>query len=146
MTNECLNYRVKYRDEYYMECPENTCISQSFEENICEDKTPDTKVFNGICFNNYSSIKSRFGDMAENNIKIKEKEGVTLSVYSYDDYSQKFDKILEKNTDTTIIDIRECLSLYKKENNIDEDIYIVVADTPSMYSNETINRFDFELY
>ena len=51
-TKECCNYRVKYRDEYYMECPENTCISQKFgENNICEDKTPDMKVFNGICFN-----------------------------------------------------------------------------------------------
>jgi hypothetical protein len=67
---------------------------------------------------------------------------------SYTDYSNNFDKILEKNSKSTIIDLRECLSLYKKQNNIDEetDIYIVVADTPSVYSNETINRFDFELY
>ena len=80
-TKECCNYRVKYRDEYYMECPENTCISQKFgENNICEDKTPDMKVFNGICFNDYHSIQSKFREMAENNIKLNDKEGVTLSV------------------------------------------------------------------
>jgi hypothetical protein len=131
-----------------MECPENTCISQHYDANICEDITSDMKVFNGICFNDYHSIQSKFSEMAENSIKLNYKEGVTLSVYSYRDYSNNFDKILEKNSKSTIIDIRECLSLYKKQNNIDEetDIYIVVADTPSMYSNETINRFDFELY
>jgi hypothetical protein len=99
------------------------------ENNICEDKTPDMKVFNGICFNDYTIIKDNFREMAENNIKLNVKEGVTLSVYSYNDYFNNFDKIVEENSKSTIIDLRECLSLYKKQNNINEetDIYIVVV-------------------
>ena len=66
----------------------------------------------------------------------------------YNDFSNNFDKLLQKNTLTTLIDIRECLLLYKQQNNINEetDIFLVVVDTPLIYSNETINRYDFELY
>ena len=148
-TNECFNYRVKYGNEYLYECPKNTCISQRFENSrICEDKTSDMKIFNGICFNDYSSLKTNFKEMAKNNIKMNEYEGITLIVYSSNDYSKNFDKLLQNNINTTLIDIRECLSLYKEQNNLGEetDIYIVVVDTPSVYSNETVNRFDFELY
>ena len=60
-TNECLNYRVQYGNEYYYECPKNTCISERFEtENICEEKTSNMKIYNGICFKEFSSILDNF--------------------------------------------------------------------------------------
>ena len=147
-TNECHNYRVKYEGKYYYECPQNTCISESSTSSnkICEERTSDMKIFNGICFNNFNSILSNLETMARNNIKINDREGITLSVYSFGDYNKNFDKLLQNNIGTTMIDLRECLSQYKKSNNIETDIYIIIADTPKIYSNETINRFDFELY
>ena len=148
-TNECLNYRVKYGNEYLYECPENTCISERFvTSKICEERTSDMKVFNGICFNNYSLIKDKFREIVNKNKQLNDREGINLSVYSYNNYINNFDELLKNNMNSTIIDIRECLSLYKEYNNIDEgtDIYIVTVDTPLVYSNETINRFDFELY
>ena len=147
LSGECLNYRVKYDSEYYYECPENTCISQRYESlTICEEKTSDMNVINGVCFNNYISLINNFKKSGENNIKVIEQEGVALSLYSYDDYSQNFEKILQNNTNTTLIDLRECLSVYKEHNNLDENIYISIVDTPKIFSNETTNRFNFELY
>ena len=148
-SNECLNYRVQYRNEYYYECPKNTCISERFEtENICEEKLSNTKIFNGFCFNNYSFIISQFEEIINKNIKLNKNERMILNVYSYNNYSKNFDQLLSNNLKYTMIDLRECLSLYKKTYNIDEetDIYIVIVETPRVYSNETINRFDFELY
>ena len=131
-TNECLNYRVKYGNEYLYECPENTCISERFvTSRICEEKTSDMKVFNGICFNNYSLIKDKFREIVNKNKQLNDREGINLSVYSYNNYINNFDELLKNNMNSTIIDIRECLSLYKEYNNIDEgtDIYIVTVDT-----------------
>ena len=92
LTNECQNHRVKYKNVGYYECPENTCISQNYETlTICEDQTPDMKVINGLCFNNYLSILDNFIQSSENNIKIREQQGVSLSIFSYDDYYKNFD-------------------------------------------------------
>ena len=148
-TNECLNYRVQYGNEYLYECPKNTCISERFTtKKICEDKTPDMKIYNGICFNDFSLLLTNFKNTGKKNIRTNDREGITLSLYSGEDYSKNFDELLKDNINTTMIDIRECLSLYRETNNIDEktDIYMVVVDTPRIYSNETVNRFDFELY
>ena len=146
LTNECKNYRAKYKNNGYYECPENTCISQKYESlTICEKQTSDMKVINGICFNNYLSIVNDFIQSDENNLKINEQEGVSLSIFSYDDYYKNFDEKVQ-NISTTMIDIRECISLYKEQYNIDEKLYISIADTPKIYSNESINRFYFELY
>ena len=70
-TNECLNYRVKYGPSYSIKCPNNTCISQEYWfSKICEEKTSNMKVFNDICFDNYSSIIDNIGEMANNHTKI----------------------------------------------------------------------------
>ena len=89
------------------------------------------KVFNGICFNNYSLIKYKFREMVHKNKQLNEREGINLNVYSYNNYINNFDELLKNNINSTIVDIRECLSLYKEYNNIDEgtDIYIVTVDT-----------------
>ena len=149
-TNECLNYRVKYVNNYYMECPENTCISQKYWElKICEEKTSNMRVFNGICFDNYSKIIDNIEDMAKYHIKISDNEEIVISAYSYNnDYLNNFEELIQENNNVTIIDLREYIEEYKKINKIDEktDIYIVIIDTPRIYSNETTNRFNFELY
>ena len=67
-------------NKFYLECPEDTCISQEFPSlNTCKIKTYDMKVFNGICFENYNT----------NNIKIKGQNKIIFSFYSYNgDYNQ----------------------------------------------------------
>ena len=104
------------------------------------------KIFNGICFNDYSD---KLEEMVKNNMKINDNEGITISAYSYNnDYKNNFDKLLQDNSKLTIIDLRDYLEEYKRKNKIDDktDIYIVIIDTPRKYSNETTNRFNFELY
>jgi len=149
-TNECLNYNVKYGNNYHLNCPENTCISQRYYDlKICEEKIQDMKIFNGICFNDYSKIIDKLEELVKNNIKINDNEGITISAYSYNnDYKNNFDKLLQDNSKLTIIDLRDYLEEYKRKNKIDDktDIYIVIIDTPRKYSNETTNRFNFELY
>jgi hypothetical protein len=147
LTNECQNYRVKYGNNYYYECPENTCISQKYETlTICEEQTSDMKVINGICFNNYLSIISDFIQSSENSIKIEEQKGVFLNIFSYDDYYKNFDERVQNHIDINMIDIRECILLYKERYNINEKLYISITDTPRIYSNESINGFHYELY
>ena len=147
-TKECMNYRVKYGNNYYLECPENMCISQkNWNLKLCEKIKLDTKIFNGICFNNYSNIIDKFEEMGKKNLKIIDNKSITINVYSYNnDYSINFDKLLQNNINITMIDLRDCISLYKKYYNVENDIYIVTIDTPRKYSNETINNFNFELY
>ena len=149
-TNECVAYRVKYKDEYFTECPENTCISQNIQSlDICEDILLDMKVFNGICFDDYSNIIINIDKISKNLIKINNYKSATINVYSYNnDYSQNFNDIIQNNINTTIIDLRECIKKIKQYYNLDDniDIYIVNIETPKIYSNESINRFIFELY
>ena len=147
--NECLNYRVKYENQYYYECPNLTCISEKYEnKKICEEKISNMKIYNGMCFNNYSSLLDNLKMMAKNNIKINEKERIIISVYSYNNYSKNLDELIYNNSEIITIDLTECLELFKLKNNLDNetDIFIVIIETPKIYSNETINRFDFELY
>ena len=148
--NECLNYHVNYENNYYLECPENTCNSQRFWDlKICEEKASNMEVFNGICFDDYSEIIDNIDQMVENHKKIIFNEGIIISFYSYNnDYVNNFDKLFNKNNDETLIDLRDYIEEYKKINKVDEniDIYIVIIDTPRIYSNETTGRFHFELY
>ena len=147
--NECINYKVKYGKEHYFECPKSTCISEKYKTStICEQKTSDMKILNKVCFNNYSSLINKLELMAKNNIKLNDRDGVILNVYSYNNYSKNFDDFMNNNLQTTTIDLRECLELFKSKNNLDDetDIFIVLVETSTIYSNETINRFDFELY
>ena len=83
-----------------MKCPNNTCISQEYWfSKICEEKTSNMKIFNDICFDNYSSIIDNIGEMANNHTKINTNEGIFISAYSYiKDYQNNFDKLLEENT------------------------------------------------
>ena len=106
------------------------------------------KIFNGICFNNYSEIIEKLEELVKNHIKINDNEGIIISVYSYNNDYINFEKLLQDNSNLTIIDIRDYLEEYKIINKIDDktDIYIVIIDTPRKYSNETTNRFNFELY
>ena len=54
-TKECLDYYVKFETNKFLECPENTCISQRYwDVKICEEKTINMEVFHDICFENYS--------------------------------------------------------------------------------------------
>ena len=148
-TNECLNYNVKYENNYYLNCPKNTCISQKFWDlKICEEKTSDMRIFNGICFDEYSKLIDNIEYLAKNHIKIDNIEGIVISVYSYNnDYKNNFEELIQNNN-VTIIDLRDYIEDYKIINKIDDntDIYIVIIDTPRIYSNETTNRFYFELY
>ena len=149
-TNECVAYRVKYKDKYFSECPENTCISQNSQSlNICEDKLLDMNVFNGICFDDYSNVINNLEEISKNNKKLNTYKSATISVYSYNnDYSKNFNDIMQNNINTTIVDLRECIKKIKQYYNLDVniDIYIVNIETPKIYSNESTNRFNFELY
>ena len=118
--NECLNYYVKFETNKLLGCPENTCISQRYwDVKICEEKSENMEIFNGICFDYYSEIIDNIDEMAENHRKIKNKKGIIISCYSYNnDYLNNFDKLIEDNSDSTIIDLREYIEEYKKKNNI----------------------------
>ena len=141
---------IKNDNTSILECPENTCQPQSNEfSNICIEKDENTEIFNKICFYNYSNIILNLAEMSKNNIKINEHKGITLSAYSCNSkYFTNFDELLDNNKNLTLIDIEECISLYKQFYNIPKeiDIYIIIIDTPPKYSNETTNRFNYELY
>ena len=148
-TNECIIYRVKYGDEYFSKCPENTCISQNSPSlDTCEDKLLDMKVFNGICFDDYSNIINNIEEISKNNNISNIYKSAIISVYSYNNYSQNFNQIIQNNINAIIIDLRECIKKIKQNFDLDEniDIYIVTIETPKIYSNESTNRFNFELY
>ena len=147
---ELENETEKLNDKYISECQKNTCIYQNEGiPDICLEQNENIEIFNQICFYNYSNVILNLKEITANNIKISYDMGITISGYNLnDDYFSDFESIVENNNNLTLIDIRECISLYKNAYNISDDanIYIVIIDTPYKYSNETTNRFNFELY
>ena len=53
-------------------------------------------------------LKDNIDEMPENHIKIKDKEWIIISAYSYNNnYLNNFDKLIQDNSDSTLIDLRE---------------------------------------
>ena len=140
--NMCTNCLVKYNNKCYMNCPENTCIRQDKNLNQCIDIDNDTKVINEICFNNFHNVTNNLKELSDNNIIIKKSQNITAYVYDIDKDFNYF--VQNKLTYINFNDIKEILI---KTYNLDENskIYAFVVDSPTKYSNSSINDYGFTL-
>ena len=140
--NMCTNCLVKYNNKCYIECPENTCIKQDKGLNQCIDINNNTKVINQICFENFQNMSSNIKEMSDNHIIIENIPNLTI--YSYEigsdiDYyeNSKLTYIFFKNLKQTLI------KTFNLENNT--NIYALIVDSPSKYSNSSIKDYGFVL-
>jgi len=140
--NMCTNCLVKYKNKCYMECPENTCIKQDKYLDQCIDINDDTKVINKICFENFQNLANDIKEMSENNVIIK--KGPSLTAYAYE-INQDIN-YLEENK-LTYINFESIKDILVKEYNLDKDskIYALIVDSPTKYSNSSINDYGFIL-
>ena len=81
-SSEYSNCPVTYKGICYLECPENTCITQ-INENlaICVDKLDETKILRGICFDDFIKILDDVGEIRDNNKIINNCPGITINIY-----------------------------------------------------------------
>ena len=140
--NMCTNCLVKYKNKCYMKCPEDTCIKQDDNLNQCIDIGDDTKVINEICFDDFHNVTSNVKELSDNNIIIKNSPNVTAYVYDIEKDINYF--VENKLTYINFNDIKEILT---KAYNLDENskIYAFVVDSPTKFSNSSINDYGFVL-
>ena len=140
--NMCTNCLFKYKNKCYMECPENTCIKQEINLDTCVDIGENTKVINKICFDNFQDIVSNIKEMSENNEIIENIPNLTVYVYDIEKNESYFEQ--EKLTYIYFKDIQDILI---EEFNLEKNsnIYALIVDSPSKYSNSTINDYGFIL-
>ena len=140
--NKCTNCLVKYNNKCYMECPKNTCIKQVINLNECIDIESNMKVINNICFENFEDIAKNIKDLSDNNIIIENIPN--LVVYAYD-INKDADYFI--NNKLTYIYFESIKDIIIKNYNLDKDtnIYALLVNSPSKYSNSSINDFDFVL-
>ena len=146
-TKECTNCTVKYKDECFLSCPENTCITQ-INENlaICVDKLDETKIIGGICFDDFITILDNVEQVENNNnIVINNFPGVTINIY---ENGINIDEIKDKYPNLTFINLEECGKELKRFYKLsdDEKLYIISVDKLTKISYKVINDYDFEIY
>ena len=140
--NLCTNCIFKYNNKCYMDCPENTCIKQDKNLDTCIDIKGNTKVINKICFENFQDLASNIKEMSENNIIIQNIPNLTIYAYNIEKNISYFE---EKQI--TYIYFNDIQDILIKEFNLNENekIYALIVDSPSKYSNSSINDYGFVL-
>ena len=140
--NMCTNCIVKYKNICYIECPENTCINQDINLDTCIDINENTKVINQICFENFQNIANNIKEMNDNNIIIQ--NNPNLKVYAYE--INKDINYFEENK-LTYIYFNNIKDILFKSFNLDNNtnIYALIVDSTSKYSNSSINDYGFVL-
>ena len=140
--NLCTNCIYKYKNKCYMDCPDNTCIKQDINLDICIDIEENTKVINKICFDNFQDIVNNIKELSENNIIIENIPNLTIYVYDIEKNISYFEE--KKLTYIYFNDIQDNLI---EEFNLEKNtkIYALVVDSPSKYSNSAINDYGFVL-
>ena len=142
INNMCTNCLVKYKNECFLECPQNTCIKQDINLNECIDIRMNIKVINKICFENFENITKNLKDMSDSNIVIENIPNLT--VYAYDINKEPNYFIENKLTYIYFESIKETIiNKYNLDNDV--NIYALIVNSPSKYSNSSINDFDFIL-
>ena len=141
--NMCTNCLVKYKNKCYMKCPENTCIKQDQNLNQCIEIGDDTKVINEICFDYFHNVTNNIKELSDNNILIKHSPNITAYVYDIEKDINYF--VENKLTYINFNDIKDNL---KNVYNLDENskIYAFIVDSPTKYSNSSINDYGFALF
>ena len=140
--NMCTNCIVKYKNKCYFDCPENTCIKQDLNMDTCIDINQNAKVINQICFENFINLAKNIKEMSEKNIIINNIPN--LIIYGYD--IEKDINYFKENNLTYIYfkDIKDKLiQIYNLDSN--DNIYALLVDSASKFSNSTINDYGFVL-
>ena len=142
INNMCTNCIVKYNNKCYIDCPINTCIKQDLNLDTCIDIDNNTKVINQICFENFDNLTHNLKEMSDNNIIIQNIPNLTVYVYNI-----KKDINYFKENQLTYIHFKDIMDILIKEYNLDKNanIYALMVDSPSKYSNSTINDYGFVL-
>ena len=140
--NMCTNCIVKYKNKCFIDCPINTCIKQDLNLNTCIDIDNNTKVINQICFENFDNLTHNLKEMNDNNIIIQNIPNLTVYAYNIERDINYFEK-----NQLPYINFKDIIDILIKEFNLDKNanIYALMVDSPSKYSNSTINDYGFAL-
>ena len=140
--NLCTNCIFKYNNKCYMDCTENTCIKQDINLDTCINIELYTKIINNICFENFQDIVSNIKEMSENNIIIEDIPNLTVYAYDIEKNISYFD-----SNQLTYIYFNDIQDILIKEFNLNKNdkIYALIVDSPSKYSNSTINDYGYIL-
>ena len=146
-TSECSNCPVKYKGNCYLSCPENTCITQ-INENLatCVDKLDETKIFGGICFDDFIKILDDIENVESNkNIVINNNPGISINIY---EDGIELNELKNKYTNLTFLQLGQCTEKLIKYYNLNktEKLIIISMDSYSKVSTHIINDFNFEVY
>ena len=145
-TSECSNYKVIYKGEYLLECPEDTCITQiNINLATCVDKLDDTQILSGLCFDDFLLILDEIDNANSTNIVINENPVASINIYNN---GIDLVEVKEKNKNLTYIYLDECTDKLKEYYNLrkEQQFYIISVDSLTKWSNKSTHDFYFNLY
>jgi len=146
-SKECSNCPVTYKGLCLLSCPEGTCITQ-INPNlaVCVDKSKETKILNGICFDDFIRIVDEIQNInSNNNIVINDYPGVSINIYQNGMISNK---AFYEYSNLTFIDLGKCFNKLIEFYNLNpnDKLYILSVDSLTKMSNKSTNDFSFEIY
>ena len=143
-SNECRKYPLKYKDDWVISCPKESCIDTNISTlDICIDLNDNIDEIGGYCIYNKKNIISTINNISENeNNKFEIGDKVTLFIYSTKD---DINELSLKYNNLTFINLGNCVNdLIKYYSYPDDTIfYIVGIDSPNKLSNSPINYYKY---
>lgn len=136
----------KFEGKCYPHCPEGTCLTKDDPGlNLCIRITPNTQVFNGICFENFSEITQNIKSLSESGEIISTNSGIIIHAYSS---NPKEEKNKEKNANYSLVYLHDCEYKIKSYYNISNDtkLYILGIDSPNKDIKSSVNVYNFGIY
>jgi len=138
------NCRVIYNNKCYLQCPDGTCIDQNDPQLAkCIQIQKNSKIFNGICFNNLEKITENIKSISENNEIITNDNGIIIR-----GYSTKSDNNMELEAKYSQIDLGDCENKIKEYYNLKEntELFILGIDSPNKNKNSSVSVYNYEIY
>ena len=143
-TNECCKYPLKYKDDWVISCPNQTCIDTNISTlDICIDLNDGIDEIGGYCIYNKKNIISKIKNFTETkNNRIEIGVNVTLFIYTSKD---DINDLSLKYNNLTFINLEFCVNdLIKYYSYPDDTIfYIIGIDSPNKLSNSAINYYQY---
>ena len=146
-TSECINYKVKYKEQELLSCPNNNCITQINPNLItCIEQIQYTHIINDICFDDFA-INLDYLESLESNQTVVINENPSVSLVIYED-GLNINLFKFNYSNLTYMNLGEChdklIDFYNLNKN--EKLYILSVDSNAKLSKKYTNDYSFEIY
>ena len=142
--NDKPNCPTIFENRCYPECPPGTCLTQADPKlKTCVRISPNTQIFNGICFEHFESLTKNIKEMSENNGVIETDSGIIIRGYSINSKDP-----VDKEAKYSIVNLGDCEYKLRSYYNLtnDTELFILGVDSPNKDSSAITNTYNYGVY